>query len=188
MLAMLLDRSDGDRGFLNVNSNEVVLLVNNLGGVSPLELGGVTAEVAGQLERNWGIVPVRVLAGTYMTSLNGPGFSVTLLNVVNTDIGGPSMVQLLDAPAEATGWAAPVAKLTWEAKSQATREGVVGGAEHAVRPSGLLTDAKAFRAALEEGLRRVMAAEPEVTEYDTVVGDGDCGLGMKKGAEGKPVP
>ena len=187
MLAMLLDRSDGDRAFLNVNSNEVVLLVNNLGGVSPLELGGVTAEAARQLERHWGIVPVRVLAGTYMTSLNGPGFSLTLLNVVNTDIGGPGMVQLLDAPAEATGWSAPVSKLTWEAKNQATRDGG-GGAELAVRPSGLKTDPAAFRAALEAALRRVVAAEPEVMEYDTVVGDGDCGVGMKRGAEGTLIP
>lgn len=26
-------------------------------------------------------------------------------------------------------------------------------------------------------------AEPEVTHYDTVVGDGDCGVGLKRGAE-----
>lgn len=64
MLAQLLDPNDKDRAFLNVNSNEVVLLVNNLGGVSVLELGGITAEVVKQLG-SWGIEPVRILSGTY---------------------------------------------------------------------------------------------------------------------------
>jgi dihydroxyacetone kinase len=121
MLQQLLDPKDKDRAFLNVNSNEVVLLINNLGGVSVLELGGITAEVAGQLEKTYNIKPVRVLAGTYMTSLNGLGFSISILNVVNTNIGGPSMVQLLDAPCEAAGWTAPIRKETWEAKSTQTR-------------------------------------------------------------------
>lgn len=121
MLQQLLDPKDKDRAFLKVNSNEVVLLINNLGGVSVLELGGITAEVVGQLEKSYNIKPARVLAGTYMTSLNGLGFSITILNVVNTNIGGPSMLQLLDAPSEATGWVAPIRKETWEAKSTQTR-------------------------------------------------------------------
>jgi dihydroxyacetone kinase len=29
----------------------------------------------------------------------------------------------------------------------------------------------------------VIAAEPHVTRYDTLVGDGDCGVGLKRGAE-----
>lgn len=45
MLRMMLDRNDKERGFVNVNLNEVVLLVNNLGGVSVLELGGIVVEV-----------------------------------------------------------------------------------------------------------------------------------------------
>ncbi len=185
MLGQMLDRTDVDRAFLNVNSNEVVLLVNNLGGVSPLELGGITAEVVGQLGSHWGIHPVRVLAGTYMTSLNGLGFSITLLNVVNTDIGGPSMIELLDAPAEATGWAAPISKLSWEARNTAVRDGVPAAGQ-AIRISNLtVPDPEAFKSALEAGLQRVIAAEAEITQYDTVVGDGDCGIGMKRGAEGK---
>lgn len=184
MLKQLLDQSDKDRAFANVNSNEVVLLVNNLGGVSPLELGGITAEVVAQLENSWGIRPVRILSGTYMTSLNGLGFSISLLNVVNTDIGGPGMIELLDAPSEATGWAAPIAKETWEAKNQAVREGKeASGAE--VKPSGLQYDAAAATKALKSGLQALVTAEPDVTRFDSVVGDGDCGIGLKRGADGK---
>jgi dihydroxyacetone kinase len=36
---------------------------------------------------------------------------------------------------------------------------------------------------LKAGLERVIAAEPDVTHYDTIVGDGDCGIGLKRGAD-----
>ncbi len=39
------------------------------------------------------------------------------------------------------------------------------------------------RKALESGLHRLIAAEPDVTKYDDIVGDGDCGTGLKRGAE-----
>ncbi|POR35675.1 Dihydroxyacetone kinase 1, partial [Tolypocladium paradoxum] len=182
MLAQLLDAKDADRAFLNVNSNEVVLLVNNLGGVSVLELGGITSEVVAQLGGKYGIHPVRILSGTFMTSLNGLGFSLSLLNVVNTDVGGPGMVELLDAPSEVTGWTAPIRKTTWEARNTATRTDDAG-ASREVKPSGLRMDAGAAMAALTDALERVIAAEPEVTRFDTVVGDGDCGIGLKRGAE-----
>jgi dihydroxyacetone kinase len=119
MLAQILDPSDKDRNFLNVSRDDkTVMLVNNLGGVSVLELGGITDEVVKQLKDSYGIEPVRILAGTYMTSLNGMGFSISLLKLQDTGLGhGKSMLELLDAPTEATGWSAAVNTKTWEAKS-----------------------------------------------------------------------
>jgi dihydroxyacetone kinase len=187
LLGQLLDHTDKDRAFLNVNSNEVVLLINNLGGVSVLEMGGITAEVVGQLEVHYGICPVRIITGTFMTSLNGFGFSITLLNVVNTDIGGPSMIQLLDYPSEATGWSAPVSKNTWEAKNKAVRSDSPHTRQE-IKASGLTLDPAAAKIALCAALERVISAEPEITKYDSIVGDGDCGIGLKRGAEGEPLP
>ena len=184
MLQQLLDWKDEDRAFLNVNSNEVVLLINNLGGVSVLELGGITAEIVGQLDKDYNIKPVRVLAGTYMTSLNGLGFSISILNVVNTNIGGPSMIQLLDDPSEAAGWTAPIRKETWEEKSSRTLEESANIGED-IKASGLKHDPEITQSALASGLERLIAAEPDVTKYDTIVGDGDCGIGLKRGAECK---
>ena len=40
-----------------------------------------------------------------------------------------------------------------------------------------------LRKTLEPALNTLIAAEAEVTKYDSVVGDGDCGLGLKRGAE-----
>lgn len=191
MLTQLLDRSDADRSFLAVDSKEVVLLVNNLGGVSVLEMGGITAEVVAQLREKHNIRPVRVIAGTFMTSLNGMGFSISLLNVVGTgDIAGsPSLVALLDAPSEVTGWAAPIQTTTWDAAAGRGEEAADGEAAPAVtqdiKASGLKIDAALAKTALTAALKSVIAAEPDVTRYDTVVGDGDCGIGLKRGAEGK---
>lgn len=122
MLSHLLDQSDSDRSFLDVSSkDEVVLFINNLGGVSVLELGGITNEVVVQLQRDYSIKPVRIISGTFMTSLNGLGFSVTLLRVQDTGFG-KSMLELLDAPAEATGWAAAVTTKTWQENGRSDDE------------------------------------------------------------------
>lgn len=116
MLLQLLDHNDQDRAWMTRKSGDrFVLLINNLGGVSTLELAGITAEVSSQLAKEYDIKPVRTLQGTYLTSLNGLGFSISLLKLVDTGLGaGKSMLELLDAPAEAVGWAAPIQTATWE--------------------------------------------------------------------------
>ncbi|KAH6892303.1 Dak1 domain-containing protein [Thelonectria olida] len=182
MLNQLLDPNDKDRAFLESKPSEVVLLINNLGGVSVLEMGGITAEVASQLDSKYSIKPVRTLSGTYMTSLNGLGFSITLLNVVPPKFDAPSMVELLDASTEVVGWSAPIQTSTWEAKNAATRTDNAGVTQE-TKPSDLKMDAAAAQTALKNALEKVIEAEPDVTRYDTVVGDGDCGIGLKRGAE-----
>lgn len=187
MLRQLLDLSDSDRAFLKVDSQEIVLLVNNLGGLSVLEMGGILKEVVCQLDLNYSIVPVRIFAGTYMTSLNGPGFSITLLNTVPTDLGGenvPSMVMLLDDTAEATGWSASIRPDTWRERNTRIRSETWSPERNSF--SGNLTmcpDVMSF--ALTMGLRKLVEVEPQVTIYDTLVGDGDCGIGLQRGAEGE---
>lgn len=37
--------------------------------------------------------------------------------------------------------------------------------------------------ALKSGLQRLIAAESNITRFDSIVGDGDCGVGLKRGAE-----
>jgi dihydroxyacetone kinase len=98
-----------------------VVLVNNLGGVSPLELSGITNEVIEQLADSFKITPVRILSGTFMTSLNGLGFSISLLRVADTGPVDASMLELLDAPAEASGWAAVISTKAWARRGEAKK-------------------------------------------------------------------
>jgi dihydroxyacetone kinase len=203
MLSHCLDTSDKDRNFLDISRNdEVVLLVNNLGGVSVLELGGITNEVVEQLAKDWKIKPVRVLSGTFMTSLNGLGFSISLLKTKNTGLGsGCSMLELLDAPAEASGWSAAVSTETWQNRNSSSTLQHGESESDEVQLSNLrcaflfmsypclaanieLVDSSRATSALTTALNRLITAEPDITNYDTIVGDGDCGIGLKRGAEG----
>jgi hypothetical protein len=191
MLRQLLDTTDKDRAFLFVNA-PIVLVINSLGGISVLELGAITAVVARQLASEFNIRPVRVLSGTFITSLNGMGFSITILNLeANSSY---DLLELLDAPAEAVGWSAPIKSEAWdtcqvtvstgrEAEQYERNRRKASQIENAAN-AGTYDPVRATEA-LVSGLRRLIRAEPEITRFDTVVGDGDCGIGLKRGAEGK---
>jgi dihydroxyacetone kinase len=186
LLSTITDTSDKDRGFVPFKgdgNDSVVLLVNNLGGVSELELGAVGNEAVKWL-RAKGIVVKRFLSGTYMTSLEMPGFSITVLLLPRAGENGRSendILELLDAPADAPGW-------RWYAKSEppteiqrATEEEEVEVEETVVLPP---TSKDAFLGALERACQSLIDAEPEITRQDTIAGDGDAGLTLKAGAEG----
>lgn len=116
MLLQLLDHNDPDRCYVTRKpEDQFVLLINNLGGVSPLEIAGITDEVYRQLQRDYQVNMVRVIQGTFLTSLNGLGFSISLMKLVDPGLGvKTTMLELLDAPAEAVGWSAPINTSTWE--------------------------------------------------------------------------
>lgn len=182
MLKHMLDPYDKDRAFLSIgDADETVLLVNNLGGVSVLEMGAITNEIVTQLASEYRIKPARIISGTFMTSLNGLGFSISLLKT--QDIGlGKTMLELLDAPAEANGWSAAIKSQTWSQPPTKTRDHDAGSS-HENKPCGLEIDSALATKALTRALKKLVDAEPEITKYDTVVGDGDCGIGLKRGAE-----
>ncbi|EEB95337.1 hypothetical protein MPER_05704 [Moniliophthora perniciosa FA553] len=108
LLDLLTSTSDPERSFVpfkGSGKDKVVLLVNNLGGVSELELGAIVAEIKRQLgQRNISIE--RVLSGSFMTSLNMPGFSITLL-LLSDSPSDPSVsliLSMLDEKTDAPGW------------------------------------------------------------------------------------
>ncbi|CCX12056.1 Similar to Dihydroxyacetone kinase 1; acc. no. O13902 [Pyronema omphalodes CBS 100304] len=183
MLKQLLAGDDKDRAYLGpvTMGQEFVLMVNNLGGVSPLELGGVTAHVVESLEEEYQIKPKRVYSGTYMTSLNGHGFSITLLRLADTGLGcGKDMLSLLDAAHETLGWSSCVCSSTWSRPPSAPAPLI----ECDPTPtSSLRMDIPVFITTLKNGLKKIIEAEPELTRFDCLVGDGDCGTGLKRGAE-----
>jgi dihydroxyacetone kinase len=185
MLAQMLDPNDEDRHYVDIKKgDDVILFVNNLGGVSMLEIGGIVAELVKQLKESYDLAPVRVIAGTYLTSLNGLGFSASILKLADTGLGkGKSMLELIDHPAEAYGWAAPIQVSTWNADNSKTMDNAAASSKQASTKSNLTIDPKQAHQVLKAGLEKMIAIEAEVTRYDTIVGDGDCGIGLKRGAE-----
>ncbi|CDM28903.1 hypothetical protein DTO013E5_1288 [Penicillium roqueforti] len=185
MLLQLLDHNDPDRCYVTRKpEDQFVLLINNLGGVSPLELAGITDEVYRQLQHDYQVNMVRVIQGTFLTSLNGLGFSISLMKLVDPGLGvKTTMLELLDAPAEAVGWSAPISASTWENNRNAAPVDLKTSNLTEDIHSNLQLDPTILQKILGAGLQRVIDAEPEVTRYDTIVGDGDCGVGLKRGAE-----
>lgn len=185
MLAQLLDPNDEDRHYTDIkSSDQIVLFMNNLGATSMLEFAGATNEVVKQLKEDYGLTPVRVITGAFLTSLDGLGWSASILRLEDTGLGsGKSMLELIDAPAEAVGWAnTGVATSTWEADNSAIFEQSAQDTADTSKTNLTLDPAQASRV-LKVGLQKMIAAEPDVTRYDTIVGDGDCGIGLKRGAE-----
>jgi len=54
---------------------------------------------------------------------------------------------------------------------------------NAVTNDPILVDLELFRGVVIAGLKNLIGAEKEITKYDSIVGDGDCGIGLKRGAE-----
>ncbi|KAI9882640.1 MAG: hypothetical protein M1823_005614 [Watsoniomyces obsoletus] len=187
LLSQLLDQNDEDRAFLEIDprKHKMVLMVNNLGGVSVLEMGGITTEVVSQLKNDYDVKPVGILSGVYMTSLNGMGFSITLLRLMDTGLGvGKDMLDLLDAPAQAVGWSNVLSPEIWSTEWEDVEENNMPGDTNGdFGSSTLKMDPSQAERALKAGLESIVAAEPEITDYDTKVGDGDCGISLKRGAE-----
>jgi dihydroxyacetone kinase-like protein len=92
--ALLLDPVLGDLPY--GAGDAVIAFVNGMGGTPLLELYIMFAEVSGILER-FGITVARSLVGSYMTSLDMAGCSVTLLKVDD------ELVRLWDAPVNTPG-------------------------------------------------------------------------------------
>ncbi|KAJ9613154.1 hypothetical protein H2200_003095 [Cladophialophora chaetospira] len=138
MLRGLLDRTVSPH--VHINSNEPVMFINfddgENGCVTTKQrdmLNYITDIAVTEAQDRWGICPVRVYAGKFIPGEKGasegeeeghavPSFSLTLLNVVNTDIGGPSMPQLLDAPCHAAEWTRMLRKEVWRGLELVSRE------------------------------------------------------------------
>ena len=200
MLKQMLDQRDKDRAYVKIEkTDETILLINNFGGVSNLELGAITNEIVVQLEKDYGLKPRRIIQGTLFGSLDGPGFIASVLKLTDTNLGaGKSILDLIDAPVNAIGWPRCVTAETWEKNYKPPPRRTVEQ-EDETKPSNLkrkscppnyilktdgeIVDPLRLRSTLEPALKKLIASEAEVTRYDSVVGDGDCGIGLKRGAE-----
>lgn len=203
-LSTITATTDSERSYLqfkNDGQDEVILLVNNLGGLPEVELSIVAKEAAEWLKRKR-ITVRRAIAGSFMTSLNLPGFSLTLLLLPREPVPLPPsstsssfavssdlLVELFDAPTEAPAWKwsfkGEPEMLVEEAEEEGKKRKETSAGEKESRVKGPRpSDSKLFLPALESALKSVIAAEPEITRYDTIAGDGDAGLTLKAGAQG----
>lgn len=189
MLDMMLRQDDPERSFVKfADGDELILFVNNQGGLSPLELGAVVDETLTQLEGR-GIIPVRIYSGVFMGSMNMPGMSLSLLNLTNVanecskeGITVEKLLEFVDAPHNSVNWPAAhntyrnVPKDLAERKRQdAYFDAPEEKKEEAPKGPALKANSQKIQASLTTAAQNVVELEPQLTKWDTIVGDGDCG-------------
>ena len=208
LLDLITSTMDPERSFLpfgapGSGNDEVVLLVNNLGGLSELEMGGIAREAVNQLSGR-AIKVQRMLVGSFMvsqvflqstlhllrvaqTSLNMPGFSLTLLLLPRfgetAPCQGPVILSLLDDTPNTPGWKwcskGPPPGLT----SSLTSLPETGSASKSEGRTLAAPDPTGFVEAIQRAAEAIIQNEPELTRLDNITGDGDAGLTHKSGAE-----
>ncbi|CAK7212396.1 hypothetical protein SBRCBS47491_001449 [Sporothrix bragantina] len=193
LLKHCLDETDEERAYVHFDkSDETVLLVSNFGGMSQLELSALVDELLVQLERDWKQTPVRVYAGCLETSLNAPAFSISLLNLTAAaaDKQCPYSVEELKGFLDtrtSTYWesfAGAQAQRRTRAEQfvQSNNEEEEEEKENVSAGGDLPVDAARLEKALRRACKDLADAEPDLTRWDTVMGDGDCGETLKTGA------
>lgn len=167
-VARLLDTLIEDGGY--ARGTRLALLVNGLGATPPLELALVARAAVSQL-RQRGLVVERAWTGTFLSALDMPGCSLSLLPV------DEARLALLDAPTQARAWPGegrvPAAPTLLPAPAAA--------AETIPRTPGPL--AERLQEAADAIIASLLANEARLTDLDSRAGDGDLGTSLARGAE-----
>jgi dihydroxyacetone kinase len=159
-------------------SDKLAVLINNLGGVSPLEMNQITKEVVHSALGS----SVRYLIGpaSLVSALDMKGFSLSLIALK----GG--IEEALLAEVEAAGWH-PLVKL----EKLATKKGKAISDKKSVKAS---SNAEVGRI-VETITQTLSGLEDELNKLDAKVGDGDTGSTFATGArdiqkqnKGKKLP
>ena len=155
--------------------DRVALLVNNLGGSAVQEMDIVARHALMRLTAA-DVEVAAALTGTFLTALEMPGCSISLMQLDD------ERLRRLLAPATASAWSRPtrpsVAPVPVSASEEVHDTSVTG--------SGPAWNNKAqmesFRRCLDAIIEALQHAEAELTTLDSVVGDGDIGLSLSRGA------
>ena len=165
--------------------DELIVLVNNLGGTSNFELSLLTRSLVTELEAA-GCKATRVLVGSFMTSFDMQGASLSILPCTG-DIS-KDILSLIDASTDAPGWLAADVWINGDCRPSASEieEVVVAKttAAAAKLPPVLIKEySTVAQSVISHCAKALSDAEPTLTKYDTIVGDGDCGITMQRGAK-----
>ena len=153
---------------------EIALMINNLGATTNMELAIVARRAASNLQSRK-VVIERVFLGTFMTSLEMTGVSLSLLRL------DKERLRLLDAPTAAPAWP-NVLKKAPAALQDRTITLPRPPQSHSHAPAVSETGKK-MQAAITAACHALIGARERLTDLDQIVGDGDLGITLARGAE-----
>lgn len=161
--------------------DDICLLVNNLGGTSNFEMSIFARAVVMELEQVHKVTVSRLLVGSYMTAFDTHGASISIFNLSGVS---DEIKAYLDASTSAPAW---LACDQISAQARASMEEVpeiVQAAEATLEKPPLAIEGfdDLAKSLLLKAVKTLGENEALLTKYDTIVGDGDCGITMKRGA------
>jgi dihydroxyacetone kinase len=157
------------------DEKRVAVMVNNLGATTEMELAIVARHAISFLESK-GLTVERIYAGTFLSSLDMAGISISVLGV-NDD-----RLRWLDAFTTAPAWPNVLKQRPGRPEAQIA----VTDSAKASSPIGQSTQSEGgirTKLAIEAACRALIDAERELTELDRVTGDGDLGTSMERAAK-----
>jgi dihydroxyacetone kinase len=156
------------------DEKRVALMVNNLGATTEMELA-IVAHHAVPLLAGKGYTVERIYAGTFLSSLDMAGISISVLGISD------EWLRWLDAPTAAPAWPNVLRRSPGRLETRIA-PGIGSKVSRSVG-DGARTDAdRRVKRTIEAACKALIDAEEELTEMDRVAGDGDLGASMRRAA------
>ncbi|XP_012852771.1 PREDICTED: putative 3,4-dihydroxy-2-butanone kinase [Erythranthe guttata] len=162
--------------------SRVVLMINGLGATPLMELMIAAGKAVPRLQLEHGLAVERVYTGSFMTSLDMAGILCTIsITVMKAD---QTILSRLDAPTKAPNWPVaadgnhPPAKIPVPIPPSRSKK----NKETLSRPEQLSCQGHILEVAIEAAATAVIDLKDSLNEWDSKVGDGDCGSTMFRGA------
>jgi triose/dihydroxyacetone kinase / FAD-AMP lyase (cyclizing) len=153
----------------------VAAMINNLGATTEMELAIVARHAVSYLESK-GFRVARVYAGTFLSSLDMAGISISVLGLDD------ERLRWIDAATRAPAWPNVLRRPPGKPTAQSAIK--VGASVVSAVGSGPQTEAgRKAKQAIEAGCKALISAEGELAEMDRVTGDGDLGTNMARAAK-----
>ena len=149
----------------------IAVMINNLGATTEMELAIVARHASLFLEKN-GFTVERLYAGTFLSSLDMAGISISVLGV------NDEWLRWLDAPTSAPAWPNVAKQRPRSLKVHTAPKVSVEALTPKERVQSEL--GKKVKKSIEAACDALIQAEPRLTELDRITGDGDLGTSMKR--------
>ena len=156
------------------DEKRVALMVNNLGATTEMELA-IVAHHAVPLLAGKGYTVERIYAGTFLSSLDMAGISISVLGISD------EWLRWLDAPTAAPAWPNVLRRSPGRLETRIA-PGIGSKVSRSVGDVARTGAARRVKRTVEAACKALIDAEEELTEMDRVAGDGDLGASMRRAA------
>lgn len=157
--------------------SRVVVMINGLGATPLMELMIASGKTVPKLQVEHGLAVDRVYTGSFMTSLDMAGFSISIMKA------DEAILRRLDAPTAAPCWPVsvggdrPPIKLPIPVPASPSLK----SDKVSRRPKDLTVEGRILEAAIDAAANTVIDLRDSLNDWDSKVGDGDCGSTMYRG-------